>query len=108
MVASATSFKQAGFSDDEASMLSRVAELYRNVADAQIDSGTSANFITSQMKAFNIEAKDAISIIDQVNEASNNFSVSSTDVAEGLTKSSSSLATYGNSLNETIALVTAG
>ena len=108
IVASATLFKQSGYSDEDTLILSQVAELYRNVADAQIDSGTSASFVTSQLKAFNLEVSDAINIIDQVNEVSNNFSVSSTDVAEGLTKSSSSLATYGNSLNETIALVTAG
>lgn len=44
----------------------------------------------------------------KVTECSNNFAVSSSDIAEGLSKSSASLATYGNSLNETIALTTAG
>lgn len=108
MVASATLFKQSGYSDEDTKILAQVAELYRNVADAQISSATSSGFITSQLKAFNIEAKDAITIIDQVNEVSNNFAVSSSDIAEGLTKSSASLSTYGNSLNETIALVSAG
>lgn len=108
MVASATLFKQGGYSEEETLILSQVAELYRNVADAQIDSGTSASFVTSQMKAFNLEVSDAIGVIDKVNEVSNNFAVSSSDIAEGLTKSSASLATYGNSISETISLVTAG
>lgn len=70
MVASATIFRQSGkdYTDEEVASLSKVAELYKNVADAQVDSATSASFVISQMKAFNIEASDAISIIDQVNE----------------------------------------
>ena len=108
MVASATLFKQANYSDEDTLILSRVAELYKNVADAQIDSATSSSFVISQMKAFNIEASDAISIVDKVNEVSNKFAVSSTDISAGLTKSSASLVTYGNSIDEVIGLVSAG
>lgn len=39
---------------------------------------------------------------------SNNFAVSSTDIASALTKQSASLASYGNDLNKSIALVTSG
>lgn len=39
---------------------------------------------------------------------SNNFAVSSTDIASALTKQSASLAAYGNDLNKSIALVTSG
>lgn len=39
---------------------------------------------------------------------SNNFAVSSTDIANALTKQSASLASYGNSLDESISLVVAG
>ena len=108
MVASATKFKQGGYSDADTVMLTEVAELYRNIADEAISSGDSASFVISQMKAFNIEAKDSITIIDAVNEVANKFAVSSSDISEGLTKSSASLAVYGNDINETIALVSAG
>jgi hypothetical protein len=39
---------------------------------------------------------------------SNNFAVSSTDIASALTKQSASLASYGNDLNKSISMVTAG
>lgn len=108
MVQSATLFKQAGFSDDDSAQLARVAEMYRNVADAQITSGEASAFVVSQMKAYGVTAENAISIIDKVNEVSNNFAVSSSDIASGLTRNSAALATYGNTLNESIAMVTAG
>ena len=40
--------------------------MYRNVADEQLDAGTAANFIVSQMKAFNLTAEDSQHIIDAV------------------------------------------
>jgi hypothetical protein len=39
---------------------------------------------------------------------SNNFAVSSADIATALTKQSASLAAYGNDINQVISLVTAG
>lgn len=39
---------------------------YQNVADEAINAGTAADFIISQMKAFNIEAENAQHIIDAV------------------------------------------
>jgi TP901 family phage tail tape measure protein len=108
MVESATLFKQGGYSDDDAAKLAQIAEMYKNVADAQISSGEASAFVISQMKAFNITAEDARSIIDKVNEVSNNFAVSSTDIASGLTRNSAALAAYGNNLSESIGLITAG
>jgi TP901 family phage tail tape measure protein len=53
-------------------------------------------------------AGDATTVIDMLNEVSNRFSVSSTDIASGMTKSSSALSTYGNTMSESISLITAG
>lgn len=101
-------FAKAGFDEDMALQLGKIATLYQNIADSEMDAGTAASFIISQMKAFNINADDAIKIIDSVNEVSNNFAVSSTDIATALTKTSSAMAVLGNSTDETIGLVTAG
>lgn len=60
------------------------------------------------MKAFNVEAEDAITIIDQINQVSNNFAVSSSDLATAIPKVSATMAQAGNSMSETLALVTAG
>ena len=59
-------FKKSGYSDDDAAQLALVAQMYRTVADEQLDAGTAANFIVSQMKAFNLTAEDSQHIIDAV------------------------------------------
>lgn len=107
MLQSATEFSKAGFTPEESARLAQVASLYQNIADAEISAGEAASFITSQIKAFKdygVEANNATQVIDKLNEVSNTFSVSSTDIASALTKQSASLAAYGNDLNESIAL----
>lgn len=108
MVNASAEFKKSGYSDEDSAILSKVASEFQNVADSELSAGESASFIISQMKAFNITATEAEDIIDKVNIVSNNFSVSSTDISSGLTKSSASLATYGNTIEETIGMISAG
>lgn len=108
MVEAATEFKRSGYSDEDSAQLAQIASLYQNVADSQLSAGDSAAYVISQMKAFDITADDAISIIDKTNEVSNNFSVSSTDISSALTKTSTALAAYGNTIDNTIGLVVSG
>ena len=56
--------------------------MFQNVADESLSAGDSASFIIAQMKAFGIEADNAIHIVDAVNAVSNNFAVSSGDLAQ--------------------------
>lgn len=63
--------------------------------------------IISTMKAFGIEAENAISIVDKFNEVGNNFAISSEGVGEALRRSASALAAGNNTLDESIALITA-
>lgn len=108
MIEAATEFRKNSFNDQDSATLAKVASVYQNVADEAISAGDSASFIISQMKAFNIASQDAQHIIDAVNEVSNNFAVSSADVATALTKTSSAMGVLGNDFNQTIGLVTAG
>ena len=108
MLEAATEFSKSGYSANTSAQLAQVATLFQNIADSEISAGDAASFIISQMKAYGYEADQATSILDKINEVSNNFAVSSTDITSALTKQSASLAAYGNNLNESIALVTAG
>lgn len=108
MVASATEFRKNGFNDEDSAMLAQVANMYINVADEAISASDSASLIISQMKAFGIEANNAMSIIDAINDVSNNYAVSSADVASALTKTSSAMGVLGNDFNQTIGLVVSG
>jgi len=107
MIEAATEFAKAGYKD-EALELGTIAAMYTNIADESISAADSANVLISQMKAFNIEAEDAIHIIDAINEVSNNFAVSSSDIAKNLGKSSAVMANAGNSMEQMIGLLTAG
>ena len=108
MIEAATEFRKNSFNDQDSATLAKVASVYQNVADEAISAGDSASFIISQMKAFNIASQDAQHIIDAVNETSNRFAVSSSDVATALTKTSSAMGVLGNDFNSTIGLVVAG
>ena len=100
-------FRKSGFGDEDAANLALVATMYQNVADESISAADSAGFIIAQMKAFNIEAENATHIIDAVNEVSNNYAVSSSDLANNLGKVSAALTVGGNSFEETLGMMTA-
>lgn len=107
MINATADFSRLGYSLPEASELAKVATLYKNVGDGiNIDEASSS--LVSTMKAFNITAEDSISIIDKLNEVGNNFSISSGEIGEALKRSASSLSVAGNSLSESIGLITAG
>lgn len=104
---STADFARLGYSIDESAKLAEAALLYKNVGDGIEDISEASESIISTMKAFNIEASDAITIVDKFNIVGNNFAISSAGIGEALTRSAASLATAGNTLEESIALVTA-
>ena len=81
--------------------------MYKNVGDGIEDVSQASESIISTMKAFGIEAENAISIVDKFNEVGNNFAISSEGVGEALRRSASALAAGNNTLDESIALITA-
>ena len=108
MVEAATEFAKAGYDENQALKLGELALMYTNIADEEVSVAESAEFMIAQMKAFNIEAEDAIHIIDAVNEVANKYAISSADIANNIGKSSAVMANAGNSYEEMIGLLTAG
>lgn len=100
-------FRKSGFSDEDSAVLASLAEKFRNVADSEISAADSASFIIAQMKAFNIEVGEAEHILDAVNEVSNNFAVSSSDLSENIGKVSAALAVNGVKFEEVLGMMTA-
>lgn len=68
MVEAAVEFRKNSFNDEDSAQLAKVAAMFTNVADEAISASDAAEFIISQMIAFGIEAENASSIIDKVNE----------------------------------------
>lgn len=108
MVQAATEFAKAGYDESQILKLGELALMYTNIADEEVSAAESAEFMIAQMKAFNIEADNAVHIIDAVNEVANKYAVSSADIANNLGKSSAVMANAGNSYEEMIGLLTAG
>lgn len=108
MVQAATEFAKAGYDENQILKLGELALMYTNIADEEVSAAESAEFMVAQMKAFNVEAEDAIHIIDAVNEVANKYAVSSADIANNLGKSSAVMANAGNSYEQMIGLLTAG
>lgn len=108
MVDAATIFRKNSFNDEDSANLAKVAVMFTNVADEEISAAESADFIISQMKAFGIEAENATHIIDSINAVSNNYAVSSGDLANSIGNMSAALAVGNNSFEQSLALLTAG
>lgn len=62
--------------------------------------------IISTMAAFGIESNNTMSIIDKFNEVGNNFSITSAGIGDALQRSASALYASGNTIDESIALIT--
>jgi TP901 family phage tail tape measure protein len=97
---------KAGYNLEQSAQLSAVSTIFSNVGD--VDAETAVKDIVTALKSFRLEANDAISVVDKLNEVDNNFAVSSADVGTGLANAASALALAGNDINQSIALITGG
>lgn len=106
-VTASADFARLGYTIDEAAQLADAAIIYKNVGDGIEDISEASESIISTMKAFGVEAENAMTIVDKFNEVGNNFAISSEGVGEALRRSASALAAGNNTLDESIALITA-
>ena len=100
-------FARLGYSLEDASQLADAALVYKNVGDGIEDISEASESLISTMKAFGVSAEDSMFIVDKFNETGNNFAISSKGVGDALLRSASALAAANNSLDESIALITA-
>lgn len=100
-------FARLGYSITEATDLAKAASIYKNVGDGITSVSQASESIISTMKAFGIEANDTMGIVNRFNEVGNNFAISSTGIGEALQRSASALYESGNTIDESIALITA-
>ena len=108
MVEAATNFRKSGFNNADSAMLAQVAAQYQNIADTVVSAGDAAASITSQIRAFGEDASFATTVINAYNEVANRFSVGTNDISNAMEIASSGMATYGNSFQQVIGLVTSG
>jgi TP901 family phage tail tape measure protein len=87
--------------------MAKTSSIFASISPG-MDIEESTSGLVSAMKAFNIEADDALDgIASKVNAIGNSQAVSNADIVEFLSKSSAAMKEGNNTLEETIALGTA-
>lgn len=113
LVASTADFARLGYGFKESQQLAEVANIYAVVGDEIEGVEDATQSLVSTMAAFKGEMNGmsdgdfAMSIVDKMNEVSNNFAISSGGIGQALQRSASSMAAANNTLDETISLITA-
>ena len=100
-------FAKLGYNIEQASEMAEAALVYKNVGDGIASAEDAADSIISTLKGFGMEAFEAMEIVDRFNEVGNRFAITSKGIGEALRLSASALNEGGNSLDESIALITA-
>lgn len=107
VIQAAADWSRLGYSIKDAQTMAEVSSIFSSISpDIDIEKATDG--LVSAMKAFNIEADDALDgIASKINAIGNSQAVSNGDIVEFLTRSSSAMKEANNTLEETIALGTA-
>ena len=100
-------FARLGYNIEQASDLAKAASVYANVGDEISDISEASDSIISTMHGFGIEAENAMNIVDKFNEVGNNFAISSSGIGQALLRSASAMSEAGNTIDESIGLITA-
>nr|DAG42672.1 MAG TPA: minor tail protein [Caudoviricetes sp.] len=100
-------YSRLGYNLEDSKTLADVSAIYYNVGDDLDSFSTATDNIVGTMKAFNMQADEAIDLVDKLDNVSNNYAVSSGDLGDILQRSASAMEAAGNTLDQTIALGTA-
>lgn len=105
LIDATTVYARLGYSIDES------AELAKRTAQLQgvggIDPSAAQDAMTAILKAFNKNVDDVEDVMNKLVVVGNNFPISVSQLAEGMNNAGSMLAVAGNSLEQSIALLTA-
>ena len=107
---SAADWARLGYSMQEAGKLAENTAVLLNVSEFD-DVSKATDTLISALQAFKTEGTDvgdfSMQIIDKYNEVGNNYAISTSDLADSLTRSSAALVAANNSLEESIAMTAA-
>lgn len=109
IIQSAADWSRLGFSDKQsATQMARYASQFAAISPG-VSVEQSTTGLVSVMKAFGIETDQVLDgIMSKINVVGNTAATSNAEILQGLQNSSAAMATMGDSLENTIALFTAG
>lgn len=108
IIQSAADWSRLGYNLEDSKAMAKYSSQFASISPGMsVDTATSG--LVSIMKAFDIEAKDALDgVLSKVNAVGNGFAVTNDDIVTGLEKSSSAMVAANNTFDQTVALLTAG
>lgn len=106
VINSTADWTRLGYSLNESKKLSEMTTLYQNVGDNMTQKSASESLV-STLQGFKLSADQAEHIVDVYNEVGNKFAIGSDGIGEALKRSASSMYAAGNTMEETVGLVTA-
>lgn len=107
VINAAAEWSHLGYSIQDAETMAKTSSIFASISPG-VDIETATDGLVSVMKAFNIEADDALDeIASKINAIGNTQAVDNEDIINFLTRSSSAMKEANNTLEETIALGTA-
>ena len=107
VIQAAAEWSRLGYSLQEAETMAKTSSIFASISPG-MDIETATDGLVSAMKAFDIEAEDALDgIASKINIIGNTQAVNNLDIVNVLTRSSSAMKEANNTLEETIALGTA-
>lgn len=106
ILAATTEFKKMGYEIKNALDLAKVATIMTNIAEGLNSSSEAATILISVLKGTGISAEYAERVLDKLNEVSNNNAIGFDNLARMLQTTSSTMSVLGNTIDETIGLLT--
>ena len=101
-----TEIKRAGFTLEESEAMAKYALMLTNVAEGITDAGDAAQILISILKGTGAEVAYANTLLDEMNEISNNSAIAFDALAHMTQKIAGTMHTLGASTEETMSLVT--
>lgn len=107
VIQAAADWSRLGYSIKDAQTMAETSSIFASISPG-MDISTATDGLVSAMKAFDIEAEDALDgIASKINAIGNTQAVDNQDIVNVLTRSSAAMKEANNTLEETIALGTA-
>ncbi len=106
LIEQSSNWAKLGYSIDESEQLAKISSIYSNIGE--VDDETAVSDIVTVMRAYDITADEAISIVDKYSKLGNEFATSAKGLGEGMSNAASMLSLGGTDINKTLALLTGG
>lgn len=108
IIQSAADWSRLGYSLKDSELMSKYSSLFKSISPG-MSAETANTGLVSIMKAYGIDASNVLDdVISKINIIGNTAATSNDQIVTGLEKSSAAMALMGSTLEENIALFTAG